>query len=170
MHNPSVLSPLQCSWSSTGISSAFFHPLSTALKIVIIFLCTNSQRSSPPLPLPGFKSLKKGPGAVRNGKRIQSLSPPVQQLRPATSSWGPELSGGFTWQEGRLSASKVLLKQARQAPTDQRAPGLRDENTQPRLSRGSELARWAWKHIFTASDQCSHPAVLRNTEVICQKS
>lgn len=103
MHNPSVLSPLQCSWSSTGISSAFFHPLSTGLKIVIIFLCANS----PPLPLPGFKPLKKGPGAVRNGKRIRSFSPPVQQLRPATSSQGPELSGGFTWWEGRLGATRT---------------------------------------------------------------
>lgn len=116
MHNPSVLSPLQCSWSSTGISSAFFHPLSTGLKIVIIFLCANSPRPSPPLLLPGFKPLKKGPGAVRNGKRIRSLSPPVQQCRPATSSQGPELSGGFTWREGKSGASTVPLEQARQAP------------------------------------------------------
>lgn len=56
MHNPSVLSPLQCSWSSTGISSAFFHPFNTGLKIVIIFLHANSQRPFPhPFLSPGIK-------------------------------------------------------------------------------------------------------------------
>lgn len=48
MHNPSVLSPLQCSWSSTGISYAFFHPFNTSLKIVIIFPRANSHRPFPP--------------------------------------------------------------------------------------------------------------------------